>query len=313
MRSFVRLALVLAVLSASLIGGEAFSRYGLGLGDPPLTIIDNEIEYLFAPSRSYSRFGNVISYNSKSMRATEIPLEKKPGDIRVIIIGDSVVNGGALIDQRNIASELLREKLGSHAWVGNISAGSWGPANMLAYVRRYGFFNADAAIIIVSTHDLEDLPEFRQHYGVDFPEEPPSFALTELVTRYLPKYFPALTSYLVQGSSPATVTYSDEERLQKGEAALQGLIDFTQQHVHEVTVVIHPTKNEIGDLADVNIKKREQLKRVLEATHVRFIDPVNSQLWNISLYRDNIHLNERGHAVYARIFECLLKQVQICQ
>jgi hypothetical protein len=45
-----------------LAGAEALARFYLGLGDPPLTIRDPDIEYLFAPSRCYVRFGNHVCY-----------------------------------------------------------------------------------------------------------------------------------------------------------------------------------------------------------------------------------------------------------
>ena len=40
-------ALVLALLA----GAEIYARKGLGLGDPPLSVADPEIEYLFAPNQ----------------------------------------------------------------------------------------------------------------------------------------------------------------------------------------------------------------------------------------------------------------------
>ena len=45
-----------------LIGAELGARYVLGLGDPPLSVADSQIEYMFAPSRTYRRFGNMVAY-----------------------------------------------------------------------------------------------------------------------------------------------------------------------------------------------------------------------------------------------------------
>ena len=52
-----------------LVAGELFSRLYLGLGDPPLCIADQEIDYLFAPNQDCNRFGNRILYNNVSMRS----------------------------------------------------------------------------------------------------------------------------------------------------------------------------------------------------------------------------------------------------
>jgi hypothetical protein len=50
----------------------------------------------------------------------------------ILVLGDSVVNGLSLIDQSEIATSLLSVRLAARGdraiVVGNISAGSWGPA-----------------------------------------------------------------------------------------------------------------------------------------------------------------------------------------
>ncbi|BBF93868.1 SGNH/GDSL hydrolase family protein [Blastochloris tepida] len=305
MRRIITIALLIAI---AVVGAEAFARFGLGLGDPPLTVIDAELEYIFRPGRTYERFGNIVSYNSKSMRASEVPPAKNGDDFRVLVLGDSVVNGGALTDQKDISSEVLARKIGANAWVGNISAGSWGPANLLAYVTRHGWFDADAALIVVSTHDLEDLPEFRVHYGDDFPEESPMSALSELITRYLPRHIPALGPYLRSEPSPPSVTYSPDERRQKGEAALRDLIAAAQKNVRNVVLVLHPTRTETAGAAEESeIEQRARLTSIVKSTGVPMFDVETVAGWKTELYRDDIHPNAAGQAAYATIFECLLK------
>src|SRR5947208_6169618 len=89
----------LIVLLVVLIDGELFTRFYLGLGDPPLSIVDADMEYRFKPSMSYRRFGNRIHYNAYSMRSEDFPPHKSSADeLRVMVIGDSVINGGAQTD-----------------------------------------------------------------------------------------------------------------------------------------------------------------------------------------------------------------------
>jgi hypothetical protein len=58
---------------------------------------DPQIEYLPKPSMHYRRFGNRISYNAYSIRSGPVTLHKTdPAELRVLVIGDSVVNGGRL-------------------------------------------------------------------------------------------------------------------------------------------------------------------------------------------------------------------------
>ncbi len=188
-----RFAIRLAVITAiCLICCEFISRYYLGLGDPPLMMSDSKIEYLFQPNQSGHRFGNYFHYNAYSMRSDDFPEHKRsPNELRVLMIGDSVLNGGSLTDQSQLASTILEHELAETLHrpvvVGNISAGSWGPPNELEYVRRFGLFEADVVVIVVSSHDIVDVPTFEPNVGVrpDAPDRKPFSATTELLTRYI--------------------------------------------------------------------------------------------------------------------------------
>ena len=75
------------------------------------------------------------------MRYEDVPFPKDD-EFRVICFVDSVLNGGSLTDQKDLATTLLEKKLKEvtpDAYVGNISAGSWGPGNWRAYADEYGF------------------------------------------------------------------------------------------------------------------------------------------------------------------------------
>lgn len=101
------------ILIGSLIiltGGEVVCRKVLGLGDPPLYIADSEIEYLLKPNQNLMRFGNEIIVNSWGMRSPEMSSKKNNADeLRVLVIGDSVVNGGSQIAQAQLSTSLLQK------------------------------------------------------------------------------------------------------------------------------------------------------------------------------------------------------------
>jgi hypothetical protein len=61
-----------------------------------------------------------------------------------------------------------------------------GPANELAYVKRYGFFDADVVVLVLNSEDYGDMPTFVPLVGVDpsFPDKRPALALQEAITRY---------------------------------------------------------------------------------------------------------------------------------
>ena len=158
------------VVTASLgvvlaLGVELFVRYGLGLGYPPLSIPDTEIDYVFAPNQDCHRFGNHIVYNDCSMRCDFDVNGGNSPEERIFIVGDSVVNGGVLTDHGDLATTILQEWMDvtrKNIQVCNISAGSWGPGNYAAYFRKYRNLvgTNDTVIVEVNSHDLwEDDPK----------------------------------------------------------------------------------------------------------------------------------------------------------
>jgi len=159
-------------------------------------VADSRFEYRMQPG-VYHRFGNEIIVNEYSMRSDPVtPKKTDSSELRVLCLGDSVLNGGALTDHGDLATTLLQEKLaadlGRPVWVGNVSEGSWGPGNLLAYVNAYGWFDADIAVIVLSGHDAGDAMTFKPTVGTNpaFPGTSPWLAAQEIVTRYLPRYLP---------------------------------------------------------------------------------------------------------------------------
>lgn len=245
----------------------------MGLGDPPLSVADPEIEYLFAPSRCYQRFGNSVCYNKWSMRSTE-------GErFDVLVLGDSVVNGGALTDQRDLATEILASRTG--ASVGNISAGSWGPENLLAYTKRYGWFGARTAVFAFGSDDLLDVRTF-QELGPDLPTKRPPLALWEVVTRYGPRYF---------ALSPEPPPPRDHER---GLAAVRSLLRSAAGSVDRVCVIFHRALYDPKEPPAVETYRR--IASEVGGTFALLQEQPED-------YRDVIHLSETGQRRLAAVAE----------
>jgi hypothetical protein len=191
-----RLKLLLFLAAAVFLLAELICRFAIGLGNPPLYQADAQIEYLLRPSKTYYRFHHRFSVNRYAMRADDFPPEKSaPDEFRVIVIGDSIIYGGVLIDQRDIDTEIfkrdLQQQLARPVVVGNASAKSWGPPNELAYLQRYGTLHADVVILELSSHDYADAPTFVPVVGIAaaYPAKMPPFALFDLFETYiLPRY-----------------------------------------------------------------------------------------------------------------------------
>lgn len=296
------------------ISGELVARYYLGLGDPPVSVADSEIEYLFKPSQDVSRFGNRIKYNAYSMRSDDFPREKASAEeVRVLVLGDSVVNGGNQIDQRELGTELLKAKLtaelGKPVTVGNISAGSWGPGNLLAYLKRHGLFDADAVVLVISSHDAADVPDFKPIVGVspDFPDKKPILALEELVFRYLPRYLP--------GKATPAENLAEEPEATAFTALgdLEKLIELIQKAGVPLVILQHPTREELAEGYDPGHDAIADLAKEMQVPTIELAPYLQAAIdAGQNVYRDKIHPNAQGQAVLAKAMEkALLEKLEL--
>lgn len=294
------------------LGGEVFARYFLGLGSPPLSEAHPTIEYLFKPDQDVWRFGNHFTTNRYGMRSTDFPAQKQtPAELRIMVYGDSVVNGGNLTDHSRLATSLLQSRLSSDLHrpviVGNISAGSWGPPNELAYLRQYGFLDADIVVLVLSSSDYDDAPTFEPLDPLTHPTQAPVSALWEGITRYLPRY---LHGRVINEAGTVPLAHVPNKR--DIEVCLGAEREFMQM-AHErgvpMLLVQHWTASELTKgqpleghalIRDVATSESVPVADDLELLRVRVAIGQNP-------YRDDIHVNETGQVV---LEDLLLEQIK---
>lgn len=278
----------LATLVPLVVIAEVGLRYFAGLGNPPRLMAHPTIEYLYEPSRTYWRRGNRIAFNRHSMRSDDDFAAKKasPREFRLMVLGDSVVNGGAQSDQDALATEMVGDELardlGRPVVVGNVSAGSWGPPNLLAYVREYGLFDADAVVIVLSSHDAADAP-----IGQPFqPPRKPLFAIEELVGRFVSRV----------PTEPAVDPKATHELFQSIDA-VRKLISLCQDAGADVIVLQHLEKAELREPRPGH----DAIAGAARTARVSSLGPMLSEsLKNgVDPYRDSIHLNDAGQRLLA--------------
>ncbi len=308
-KRIISIVLILAIVFAT---GELFARFGLGLGSPPLSQAHSQIEYLFQPNQDVQRFGNRVLINAYGMRSQAFPVKKPEGEFRVMVFGDSVLNGGNLTDHDTLATTLLAERLaaakGMPVVVGNISAGSWGPGNWLAYSREFGFFDADVVLVLISSHDIGDNPTFAPLDPNTHPQETPMSALVEGMERYLPRYLPSWTAALTQvaagdPTAPPAGT-NDNQAIAQGSADLRAFLDFARAQVPRVLVAQFPDRSELepGGLQP-GYELIKSIGQESEAEVVSVFPDIKAALdRGENPYRDNIHVNDVGQAVLANAF-----------
>lgn len=288
------------------ITGEILARYVLGLGSPPLSVQHPRIEYIFKPNQDLYRFGNHFVVNQYGMRTEPFSALKEPGELRLMCFGDSVLNGGSQTDQADLATNLVKDRLVSKGYenviVGNISAGSWGPGNWLAYAKEYGFFDADIIVLVVSSHDHVDIPAFQPLDKNTHPTEKPVSALIEGLERYLPRYLPRIGGANSLFGTDRIAAESNEQVVHGGGIEdLRNFLMLAKKQSKTVLVLQHFEKSEIDERSENPGYWR--IREVCEQLDIIpfSLEPVfrRSIEGGANPYRDNIHPNEVGQLLIA--------------
>ncbi len=320
--------LTLLLVGLTLIGLflllEAGLRLLLGFGNPLLYIGDTKIGYLLAPNQKTRRLGNRIEINQYSMRSGTITAQRAPNTQRILIIGDSIVNGGWWTDQQNIISELLQRDLQNHPIappdpqpitplapdaagsstlvagtrpvieVLNASANSWGPRNELAYLQRFGCFEAQFVVLVINTDDLFATAPTALPVGNDrnYPDHKPLFAIGEALNRFLP---PPPVSEALQA-----VQAEPGDRVGFNLDAIRQIHVLTQQVPAQLLLIMTPLRRELGQPGsrDYEVQARQRLSIFTAAANIPYLDCLplfNALPQPQALYHDHIHLNTVGN------------------
>lgn len=296
----------LVVLPASTVAllalAEGGARWGLGLGAPPLSVEHPTIDYMFAPNQDLYRFGNRQVYNAQGMRSAS--LETVGARRLVLVFGDSVINGGNLTDQADLATTRATD---NEVFFGNVSAGSWGPGNHRAWLDVFGLLGAEAVIFVLSDHDVDDQPDFEPLNPNTHPTERPVLALAELVTRYLPRYLPEAAGDVLRLDTPSATRPRPALRPTGPEDMAELFRRFAEREV-ATCLLFHPTK---AELAGNPRPGKDELAQLAVSWGVPSIDLASRYLREADparLYRDDddIHINEAGQeSLSGALRDCL--------
>ncbi|MEZ4739601.1 MAG: hypothetical protein R2818_09685 [Flavobacteriales bacterium] len=272
---------------------EVVLRVAFGFCDTVLMRADPDYEYIAQPAQERCRFGNHIVYNSLSMRSEE----PDTSAILVLGCGDSVINGGVLTDQDSLATELLSKELsdtfGRRVQVLNLSAGSWGPDNCAAYLRKTTLPRVAAVILFASSHDAHDNMSFKPVVGVNksFPSVQYPSAILELWDRYvLPRIW------------KSKVDVDNELGIDKGEdgfnPGFMALKHFAEGLGIPFIIYLHAEASEI-ERGAYNAQGQEII-RFAQEQGVHLVKDLDHSVAK-ELLRDKIHPNARGQRKIADI------------
>jgi len=184
--------------------------------------------------------------------------------------------------------------------VANVSAGSWGPGNLLAYVEVFGVFDADVVFVVLSSHDATDVPQFGNLVGTaNFPDVKPKWALSEAMFRYLPRYLPNWKRTESQAAQVDIEQIGDERDYPAGPAFAQ-LLERLDQAGAVVIFLQHADRSELEGGFMLGHEQMAATARA-QGVAVRQLAPrlEDALEQGDNPYRDHIHLNPTGQRVLA--------------
>lgn len=292
--------------AAGLLAAEVICRFGFGLGDPPLEILDPACGYRFSPSQEVGRFGNRVSYDANSARGIDedLPIAQA---WKTLVIGDSVLNGGTLTDDQDTASAVLNGLAfslnGRTLRFLNLSAGSWAPPQQLGYLNAYGTLGADSVVMVLSSHDALGLAKGGKS---PFPTVKPWTATEELVLRYLMGYRRHLFTSAPAGWKAAAADVPSDVAASEDPTAtsvwcLKQIVGLCRRKNLPLAVVLWPNQSEAAtkqwdQTADVFLQ-------VLVAEKVPYVDLMPqitaTPNFETTVYRDGIHPTPAGQRLVA--------------
>lgn len=281
-------------------------RFVFGFCDAVLYQSSPAYEYIAQPNQHRYRFFSHIDYNSYSQRSDE------PDSTKTIVLGlgDSVIFGGTMLDQDSIATTLFSKETGMQML--NISSGSWGPDNCAAYLKEKGTFGAKAMVLVCSSHDAFDVMSHIPVVGIypNYPDEQYKLAIWEVIDRYL---MPRIKVYfsgkqlLDPDAQVVEKVKSDEGVAQKSfnfDPGFDQLLQISEEKHIPFFIYLHPEKGEVE-----KNEYKEGGKLIIDwanTHHVKLVDGLKEGV-TTDMFRDVIHLNEKGQRNLADSFKKIFK------
>ncbi|MEM8852455.1 MAG: hypothetical protein AAGD34_02070 [Pseudomonadota bacterium] len=296
----------IALIVVGVVACELVARFALGLGTPPLSVAHETIEYMFKPNQDVDRFGNRQLYNAHGMRSGPVG----ESDRWILAIGDSVLNGGNLTDQDELATtELAKDVAADGVFVGNVSAGSWGPANALAWVQAHDLGLVETAVFVTHTQDETDVPRFGPLNPQTHPTEAPMSAAVELLTRYVA---PRLGIGSGAGrTNPSISPITEEDKRQSADEAFGDLLTVFAQEEIKACIVAHPLREEFlaGEPGASRFTSHAKTRDVPVVSLGEDVPrtPASAE----RLYRDTIHITAAGQAELAKALRTCIDTARV--
>ena len=296
------ITLVLIIVSLFLL---EFLLRVYGLGDPIIYGTNLSYRYFPLPNQSVNRLrGSNIKINDKSLRATlEWDNDNKN---KILFFGDSVTYGGSYIDNKEIFSELvcynLNAKNKKKYLCGNAGVNAYGVDNIKNRILYGEVQNQEWTVVTLFSED-----GYRSLQNIS--------AIPAFLNK--PKLFPAIQECFLHITWRADILlrnnyFFNASNIQKKEnfiyfyeesfKNLNEVLIGNSERGKKILVVFHPSKQEVlsGKQSEEYLLMKNVFQRT-KSTKLLFLDmfPILKTSYPSDLYYDDVHLDRKGHLIYA--------------
>ncbi len=290
-------------LLAGLVSVEMACRF-LGLHTP---VLYERTSFGFrpVPNQDIRRFGNHIYYDPIGLRSTPVGTSPAAGSLRLLFLGDSVINGGAMTDQADTLPFRLQRMMserGVTTEVLNASSPGWAIGNEAGWLNRYGTLGAKYLVLTLNSFDLFQMPAPASTVGhhPSFPDKAPWLGVQELLTRYIVPQMLGRVQPADPGVDIGSVSI-DNTRAILGDLRWI-LLRARHQQTEPVVVFVEP----VGAMSMNDSTARAakgmilELLKQLAVTTIETAQVIESA-GGSALFRDGLHPNSQGNEIIASI------------
>jgi hypothetical protein len=285
---------IAAVLLSPIVLAEVYLR-SIGLGHPILFYANASYRFAPQPNQKQSRLhGASVSIDSKGLRNSADWSDTADG--KLLFIGDSVTWGGTYIDDKDLFSDGVCQRLGGLTGkkfiCGNAGANQYGTDNMAERIRYKNVSDETTLVVTLIADDtLRGLVDAEGRYFFTRPPPQPFPALWEATT------FATWVAYKYL----RPVDYRSADDLRVAERSLANLfaaIRETDRPDRRVLIVLSPVERELNG-HESELTKHVQAILARSGYPVLDLHAAVTGADGPGFYYDGLHLDVRGHHFYA--------------
>lgn len=277
-----------------------------GLADFPTYMRDDYFGYVPRPGQS-GRFlqTNAWFFNDRSMGVAE-PWQPLPNRTDILLIGNSIVLGGNLYDQKDKLGPLIQSRLNATCAVWPVAAGGWSTVNEFRFLERHPDVPAGADFFIweVMANQMDGAASWQRE--TMHPTEHPLWATAYVVRKALDQRFPSTAKFVQRAPADAAPHYAQFEKM------VAQLVASGRRRRGGV-IFLYPDQRQLVSArrGQAWLPERDRISRIAVANGLGIVDIANEPRWTEAMYRDGVHPTEEGNRMLALILEEAVHRNQV--